>query len=160
MKRMILKLLSENCRVTNAEIAAVVGASEKEVEVAISELECEGIIRGYRAVVDYEAMDKDTVSAIIELKVAPEADGGFEDVAREIARHNEVEGVYLMSGACDITVIVNGKSFREVASFVAERLATMSAVTGTATQFIMRKYKDYGRLLFGDAEDGREAVIL
>lgn len=160
MKRMILKLLSENSRLTNAEIAAVVGTNEGEVARLIAELECDGVIRGYRAIVDYETLDSDTVSAIIELKVTPEADGGFEDVAREIARHSEVESVYLMSGACDIIVIVNGKSFREVATFVAERLATMSAVTGTATQFIMRKYKDYGRLLFGDSEDGREAVIL
>lgn len=160
MKKMVLKMLSENARLTNSEIAVALGISEAEVEGHISALECEGVIRGYRAIVDYESLDSDVVNAIIELKVVPEADGGFEDVAREIARHPEVEGVYLMSGACDIIVIVNGKSFREVATFVAERLATMSAVTSTATQFIMRKYKDYGRLLFGDSEDGRERVIL
>ncbi len=160
MKKMVLKMLSENARLTDKEIAVALGISEGEVKDYISALECEGVIRGYRAIVDYESLDRDVVNAIIELKVTPEAEGGFEDIAREIARHPEVEGVYLMSGACDIIVIVNGKSFREVASFVTERLATMSAVTGTSTQFIMRKYKDYARLLFGDSEDGRERVIL
>ncbi|MBQ4072057.1 MAG: Lrp/AsnC family transcriptional regulator [Clostridia bacterium] len=160
MKKRILALLTENARLNNKELAAALGADECEIAALVGEMESEGIIKGYRTVLDYEKLEEDTVSAIIELKVTPEADYGFEDVAKHISQFSEVESVYLMSGACDIIVVVKGKSFREVATFVAEQLAVMEAVTGTATQFIMRRYKEFFTPLYGEEDDGRAKVSL
>lgn len=161
MKNEILKLLEKDARMTCADIAAAVGADEAAVASAIGKMEADGIIRGYKCVIDREKLDDDgCVSAIIELKVTPQAEFGFEDIAMEISRYPEVESVSLMSGACDLIVVVRGRSFREVASFVAEELAVIDAVTGTSTQFIMRRYKEYGVELFGDDNDERSAVSL
>ena len=159
--REILRLLSEDARISNADIAAALSISEKEVTERIAELEGCGVIKGYRCVIDNEKLDTDgSVSAIIELKVTPQAEYGFDDVAKAIARYPNVESVSLMSGACDLTVVVNAKSFREVASFVAEELAVMDAVKATATQFIMRRYKEFGVELFSDKDDERSAISL
>lgn len=161
MKRKILSLLERDARISNADIAAVVGMTEGEVARLIGEMETDGIIKGYKCVIDRERLEDDgTVSAVIELKVTPQAECGFEDVAMQIARYPEVESVSLMSGACDLTVVVRGRSFREVASFVAEELAVIDAVTATATQFIMRRYKEFGVELFGDENDERSAISL
>lgn len=161
MKRQILSLLERDARITNADIAAVVGISEGEVARLVGEMESDGIIKGYKCVIDREKLDDDgNVSAIIELKVTPQAEFGFEDVAMEIARYPEVESVSLMSGACDLIVVVKGRSFREVATFVAEEIAVIDAVTSTSTQFIMRRYKEHGVELFGDENDERSTVSL
>ena len=161
MKREILSLLEKNARISNADIAAVVGITESEVARLVGEMEADGIIKGYKCVVDRERLEDDgMVSAIIELKVTPQAEFGFEDVAMEISRYPEVESVSLMSGACDLIVTVKGRSFREVATFVAEEIAVIDAVTSTATQFIMRRYKEYGVELFGDENDERSILSL
>ena len=161
MKRKILSLLEKNARISNADIAAVVGITESEVARLVGEMEADGIIKGYKCVVDRERLEDDgMVSAIIELKVTPQAEFGFEDVAMEISRYPEVESVSLMSGACDLIVTVKGRSFREVATFVAEEIAVIDAVTSTATQFIMRRYKEYGVELFGDENDERSVLSL
>ena len=161
MKEMILSLLERNARITNSDIAAVTGIDEGEVARLIGEMEAEGIIKGYKCIIDREKLDDDgNVSAIIELKVTPQAEFGFEDIAMAISRYPEVESVSLMSGACDLIVTVKGRSFREVSSFVAEELAVIDAVTATATQFIMRRYKEYGVELFGDENDERSTVSL
>lgn len=161
MKRQILSLLERDARITNADIAAVVGITEGEVARLVGEMEADGIIKGYKCVIDREKLEDDgNVSAIIELKVTPQAEFGFEDVAMEIARYPEVESVSLMSGACDLIVVVRGRSFREVATFVAEEIAVIDAVTSTSTQFIMRRYKEYGVELFGDENDERSTVSL
>lgn len=161
MKRKILTLLEKNARISNADIAAVVGITESEVARLVGEMEADGIIKGYKCVVDRERLEDDgMVSAIIELKVTPQAEFGFEDVAMEISRYPEVESVSLMSGACDLIVTVKGRSFREVATFVAEEIAVIDAVTSTATQFIMRRYKEYGVELFGDENDERSVLSL
>ena len=161
MKREILSLLEKNARISNADIAAVVGITESEVARLVGEMEADGIIKGYKCVVDRERLEDDgMVSAIIELKVTPQAEFGFEDVAMEISRYPEVESVSLMSGACDLIVTVKGRSFREVATFVAEEIAVIDAVTSTATQFIMRRYKEYGVELFGDENDERSVLSL
>ena len=161
MKRQILGLLEKDARITNADIAAVVGITEGEAARLVGEMEADGIIKGYKRVIDREKLEDDgIVSAIIELKVTPQAEFGFEDVAMEIARYPEVESVSLMSGACDLIVVVKGRSFREVATFVAEEIAVIDAVTSTSTQFIMRRYKEYGVELFGDENDERSTVSL
>ncbi|MBQ8689669.1 MAG: Lrp/AsnC family transcriptional regulator [Clostridia bacterium] len=160
MNTKILKLLEKDARISVSDIAAALGISSAEVEGRIGEMEEQGIIRGYRCVVDGEKLGEDTVSAIIELKVVPKAELGFEDVAEKISHFPEVESVYLMSGACDLIVVVRGKTFRQVSDFVAKELATIENVTSTATQFIMRRYKDYGTELFGTDDDERSRVSL
>lgn len=156
----ILKLLEKNARITNEEIATVTGLSVDEVRSEIGSMEAEGIIRGYKGVIDWERVDRAMVSAIIELKVTPKAELGFEEVAERIASYPEVESVSLMSGACDLTVVVKGRTFHEVASFVSRELAVIDSVTSTATQFIMRRYKEFGVELFGNEDDGRGKISL
>lgn len=160
MNSKILKLIENNARISDADIATIVGTGEKEVKAAIREMEAAGIIRGYRTVIDREKLNENTVSATIELKVVPKAERGFEEVAERIALYPEVESVSLMSGGCDLSVVVTGKTFREVSAFVSKELATIDAVTATSTQFIMKRYKEYGVLLTDEELDERDAVSL
>ena len=156
----ILKLLEKNARMEIADIATVTDLTEDEVCREISEMEKAGIIRGYKGVIDWEKVDTGAVSAIIELKVTPKAGLGFEEVAERIAKYPAVESVSLMSGACDLTVVVTGKTFQEVSNFVAKELAIIDSVTSTATQFIMRRYKEFGVELTNTEEDGRGTISL
>lgn len=160
MNRKILSLLEKNARMEKTEIAAIVGLDIAEVEKEIKEMEASGIICAYKGVINHELLNSDTVSAIIELKVTPKSGFGFEEIAGRIAKYPEVESVYLMSGACDLIVVVNGRTFHEVSVFVANELATMESVTSTATQFIMRKYKEFGVELTKEEEDERGRILL
>ena len=160
MNKKILKLIEANARLTAKDIATICEISEDEVKREIAEMEKGGIIKGYKTIIDWEKADTDTVSAIIELKVTPKAGLGFDDVAARISQFPSVESVYLMSGACDLIVIVTGKTFREVSLFVSSELATIDSVTSTATQFIMRRYKELGVELSETEEDGRGTIVL
>ena len=160
MNAKILKLIENNARMSNEDIATAAGLTTAEVESAIRDMENSGIIRGYKTIIDREKIDENTVSATIELKVVPKADRGFEEVADRIALYPEVESVSLMSGGCDLSVVVTGKTFRDVSTFVAKELATIDAVTATATQFIMKRYKDHGVLLTDEDIDDRDTVSL
>ena len=139
MKSELLKLLSKNARYTVGQLADMLGETEEKVKSEIKALEKEGIICGYKAVIDWDSLDGSLVSAIIEIKVVPKADLGFEDVAEKIAAYREVESVYLMSGGYDLNVVVKGKTLKDVAQFVARELATIDSVTSTATHFVMRR---------------------
>lgn len=160
MNKKILKLIENDARLTNSDIATIVGTDEKTVAEAIRGMESAGIIRGYKTIIDRERLDENAVSATIELKVVPKAERGFEEVAQRIALYPEVESVSLMSGGCDLSVVVTGKTFREVSAFVSKELATIDAVTATATQFIMKRYKDHGVLLIDEETDERDAISL
>lgn len=152
----LLKLLSKNARYSLNELSVMTGLSEDEVKSQVSQMEKEGLIRGYKAVIDWERLDSAMVSAIIELKVEPQPDVGFEQIAEEVKKYSEVESVYLMSGGYDLCVIVKGKTFQEVAMFVAKQLAPMKYVVSTATHFILRRYKEMDIELIGDVKDDRE----
>ena len=156
----ILKLLESNARISKADIATALGIDESEVRREISEMECSGVIRGYKCIVAREKIDDMTVNAIIELKVVPKAGLGFEEVAERIAKYPNVESVSLVSGACDLMVTVRCKTLQEVSSFVAKEIATIDGVSSTSTQFIMRKYKELGVELFGTEDDGRSKISL
>lgn len=156
----LLKLLAKDARTSHADLATMLGISVDEVERQIAELEREGLIRGYKAVIDWERLDSAYVSAIIELKVTPKAGLGFEDVAAKIMNYPEVESVYLMSGTYDLNVIVKGKTFQEVAKFVAKELATIESVTSTATHFVLRRYKELDVKLLGTDRDERGSYLL
>ena len=158
--RKILKLLEANARMENEDIATVTDLTVEEVKQRISALEKTGIICAYKTVIDWEKVDTNSVSAIIELKVTPKAELGFEDVAARIAKYPAVESVSLMSGICDLIVVVKGKTFQEVSSFVARELATIDSVTSTATQFIMRRYKEFGVELTDEEYDERDIISL
>ena len=154
----LLKLLCKNARYTVHELSVMTGLSDDEVKSQVAEMEKEGLIRGYKAVIDWERLDSAMVSAIIELKVEPQPDVGFEQIAEEVKKYSEVESVYLMSGGYDLCVIVKGKTFQEVAMFVAKQLAPMKYVVSTATHFILRRYKELDIELIGDTQDDREKI--
>ena len=160
MKLKLLKLLANNARYETSELATMLGVSKEEVETTIKLLEDEGLIRGYKAVIDWEKMDTAAVSALIELKVSPQADYGFEEIAKRIMMYPEVETVYLMSGGYDLCVMVRGKTFQQVAMFVAKELSTIDAVMSTATHFILRRYKELDVILCDGENDDRGSLSL
>lgn len=160
MNKQLLKLLEQNARYSNSDLATMLGISEDEVRAEIEQLKKDGVIRGFKAVIDWERLDSAYVSALIELKVTPQADSGFEDTAKKIMKYDEVETVYLMSGGYDLCVIVTGKTFQEVAMFVGKVLAPMSGVISTATHFVLRRYKELDVVLCGDEGDDRGSFWL
>ena len=156
----LLKLLNKDSRTDVRDLAVMLSMSEEQVRADIAELEREGVIRGYKAVIDWDRLDGAYVSAIIEIKVTPKAGLGFEDVAAKIMKYPEVESVYLMSGVYDLNVVVKGKTFQEVAQFVAKELATLDSVTSTATHFVLRRYKELDVELLGSGRDERGSYLL
>ncbi|MBQ1441740.1 MAG: Lrp/AsnC family transcriptional regulator [Clostridia bacterium] len=156
----ILRILNDNPRLSNAEIAAMTGITEDEVGEKIASYERNGIICGYKTVINWEKIEKtDKVTAIIELKVTPRRDTGFEAIAEEIMSFDEVESVSLMSGGYDFSVCVTGRTFQEIALFVAKRLAPLDSVTSTTTTFILKKYKEDG-IILSSQNDERGADVL
>lgn len=137
----ILALLKQDCRLSADKIAKAVGSDQKTVEAIISNLEKRGVILGYSALTDELALGGDTVEALIEVKVNPIYGRGFNAIAEDILAFDQVKSLYLMSGAYDLCVVVEGKSLREVAAFVGEKLSVMDKVLSTATHFILKKYK-------------------
>ncbi len=146
MKTEILKLLEKDARLTPEQISVMLCANKAEVEAQIKELEQSGIILGYNTIIDWEKTDMESVTAMIEVKLTPQRDRGFDRVAQKIYNYPEVKSVYLMSGAYDLSVLIEGKTMKEVALFVSQKLATIEAVISTATHFVLHKYKDKGVL--------------
>lgn len=160
MRNELLKLLCRNARYTHEELAVMLNSDVKAVALEIEKLEKEGIIRGYKAVIDWDQLDGSYVSAIIELNVVPKAGLGFEEVAEKVMSFHEVESVYLMSGVYDLNVVVKGKTLQDVARFVARELATIDSVTSTTTHFVMRRYKEMDVQLCGLNKDDRGQFLL
>ncbi len=155
----VLRILEENARYTNEEIAMMTGQTAVEVAEEIDRLEKDGIIRGYKAIVDRDRLSDEMpnmVSAIIELRVTPKRDAGFDEIAEKIAQYSEVEDVYLMSGGYDLALTITAKSFKDIALFVSQRLATLDSVLSTATHFILSRYKEKGVVLHTGQPDERE----
>lgn len=155
MDNRILELLAQNARYTLTDLSDMTGMTEDEVGKNIQELKDAGIIRGYKTVIDWEKLDNAFVSALIEVKVVPQQDYGFEKIADNIAKFTEVESVYLMSGGYDLCVTVKGRTFQEVAMFVSKKLAVLDGVTSTATHFILRRYKEFDVVLVNYEKDDR-----
>ena len=156
----LLSLLQANARLTNQQLAVMLGREEKDVEAAIAAYEKAGVIRGYQAVIDWDKTDSPTVFARIEIKVTPKKDFGFEEIARTIMDLEQVQSVSLMSGGYDLAVTVSGKTFRDIALFVAHRLSPIESVTSTATHFILKKYKERGIVLEEEVPDERRMTLL
>ena len=138
----LLELLEQDCTMSVDQIAAAAGIPVEEAKAAIKKYEQDNVILGYKAIVDWDRAKRESVTALIEVKVVPQSIVGFDRIAQRIYQYDEVESMYLMSGAFDLTVIISGRTLREVAQFVGERLAPIEGVTGTATHFILKKYKE------------------
>ena len=152
LRSKVLSLVEGDAKLTKERLAVMLDKSTEEIAEIIEELESEGVILGYKALVDWDKTEKEYVTALIELKVTPQRDRGFEKVAERIANYPEVKDMYLMSGAYDYCVIIEGKTMKQVALFVAEKLATIENVLSTSTHFVLRKYKNNG-VSFGMGED-------
>ncbi len=160
MQEKILKLLEENARLSNRQIAVMLDTTEDAVAAAIAEYEKSGIIKGYQAVVDWDSSAPGHVTSMIELKVAPRRDSGFDEIAHRVMEYEEVESVYLMSGGYDLLVCVRGRSLQDVAMFVAKRLSTLDGVLSTATHFLLTKYKENGFDLTESKEKDKRSMVL
>ena len=155
----LLELLEQDCTLKHDAIAAAFGMPVEEVESTIKKMEDERVILGYQAVVDWSQIKKDSVTALIEVKVTPQSINGFDRIAERIYQYDEVESMYLMSGAFDLAVIVSADSLREVAMFVSQRLSAIDGVTGTATHFILKKYKEKHLVLRPQEPEEREYIF-
>lgn len=144
MRENILRNISKNSKLTASDLADMLDSSEREVKKEITNMEREGIICGYPALVNWDKTDCERVTALIEVKVAPQRGLGFDKVAERIYQFEEVESVYLMSGGFDLTVIIDGRSMKEVANFVSTKLSPLESVLSTATYFVLKKYKEHG----------------
>ena len=159
METKLLQLLEADCTLTPDQLSAMTGMSVEAVKTAIKGYEDERLILGYQAVVDWDRTQREAVTALIEVKVTPQRGDGFDRIAQRIYQYDEVESLYLMSGAFDFTVIISGRTLKEVAHFVGEKLSTIDEVTSTATHFILRKYKE-NHLVFEKREEQQERFVL
>lgn len=154
----IVALLTEDSRITAAQIAAALSITEDEALSCVRSLEQRGVIVKYTAIVNADSVDEDEVEALIEVKVTPQRGHGFDAIAEEVSAHSEVQSLYLMSGAYDLAVIVKGKSLREISRFVSEKISTYDSVISTATHFILKKYKVEGAVM-NEPEGGKRLSI-
>ena len=155
MNTELLTLLENDARLTPEQLSIMLNKSKDEIVKEINELEKNGTILGYKAIVDWEKTENESVTAMIDVKLTPQRDRGFDRVAEKIYNYPEVKSVYLMSGAYDLSVVIEGKTMKEVAFFVSQKLSTIEAVNSTATHFVLHKYKDKGVLYDATEEDER-----
>lgn len=158
MKDRLLQLLGENAMTPPEGLAAALGTTVDEVRKRIAAYEAQGVILGYKAIINDDKLELQRVKAVIEVKIQPEREGGFDRVAQRIGRFPEVASVFLMSGAYDLLLFIEGRTLREVATFVAETLATMPGITSTATHFMLRTYKEQGVLML-EADHGERLQV-
>lgn len=158
MREKILELLEKDSRISLKDMAIMLGVDEVIVENEIAQMEKEHIICGYHTLINWENTAEEKVVALIEVRVTPQRDMGFDKLAERIYQYEEVKSVYLMSGAYDFTVIVEGKTMKSVAQFVSSKLATIDSVLSTATHFVLKKYKDAGLVLTQEIQDERMLV--
>jgi DNA-binding Lrp family transcriptional regulator len=154
----ILEILEKDNRIKSAEIATMLDMNEDKVREIIAKLEQDKVILRYKTLINWEKTDKEFVTALIEVKVAPQRGEGFDKFAKRIYEYPEVKAVYLMSGGFDFTVIIERKTLKEVALFVAEKLAPLDSVLSTATHFVLKKYKDEGVVFESKEKDERQVI--
>lgn len=156
MRNEILRMLEKNSRIDLKEMAILLAVDEVTLANEIAEMEKENIICGYHTLINWDNTTVEKVTALIEVKVTPQRGMGFDKIAERIYLYDEVSAVYLMSGAYDFTVILEGKTMKDVASFVSAKLSTLDSVLSTATHFVLKKYKDHGTILEKEESDERE----
>jgi len=158
MRERILTAIDKNSKLSASDLAIMLGSTEEEVVSTIKQMEDETIICGYPTLINWDKINCERVTALIELKVTPQRGLGFDKIAERIYQFKEVQSVYLMSGGFDLTVILEGKTMREVANFVSEKLAPMDAILSTATHFVLKKYKEHGLPLVQTKQDERMLI--
>ncbi|MBQ7450796.1 Lrp/AsnC family transcriptional regulator [bacterium] len=158
MREEILSLIEKNSRIDLKELAVLVGSTEVDVANEISKMEQEGIICGFHTLINWEKTTKEKVNALIEVRVTPQRGQGFDAIAQRIYNYPEVTAVYLISGGYDLLVAIDGKTLKEVSTFVSEKLSTLEYVLSTATHFILKKYKDHGTIFDENKTDIREVI--
>lgn len=158
MREKILKYIEKNARIDLKDLAVMLGISEAELANEIAEMEKEKIICGYHTLINWDGTSEEKVTALIEITVTPQRGLGFDKVAERIYKFSEVRAVYLMSGGFDFTVIIEGRTMKDVAKFVTEKLAPLEPVRDTSTHFILKKYKDHGTILVENNKDERMLV--
>lgn len=158
MRKEILKMLQTNSRIDLGELAVMLGLDEVTVANEVAEMEKEKIICGYHTVIDWDKTGTELVTALIEVRVTPQRNQGFARIAERIYNYPEVRSVYLISGAYDFMVILEGKTLQEVSQFVSDKLSTLEPVISTATHFILKKYKDHGTIMVPHEESERMLV--
>ena len=159
-KEKLLRLIDDNAKLTNEQLAVMLGEDAQDVAQTIAGYEKQGVIRGYKALIDWDQTDRNLVSARIEIKVIPKGTMGFEEIAYTISQFREVETCYLMSGGYDLALTISGKTFKDIALFVAHRLAPLEPVQSTSTHFVLKTYKQRGRMMVDDFKDEREVTSL
>ena len=158
LKAEILEILNEDCRIPLERIAVMTGKELPLVAQAIDELEKDRVILQYSPIINWDRTDRERVEAMIEVKVMPQRDMGFDAIAGRIYRFDEVKSVYLMSGSYDLLVLVEARTLKELALFVSEKLSPLESVTGTSTSFVLKRYKQDGVIFVGESADKRMAV--
>ncbi|MCI5846560.1 MAG: Lrp/AsnC family transcriptional regulator [Candidatus Limiplasma sp.] len=158
LQMQLLQLLQEDCRLPLEKLATMTGSDLQTVAGVIDDMEQKGVILRYRPVINWDKTDRERVEAMIEVRVTPQRDQGFDAIARRIYRFDEVKTVYLMSGAYDLLLLVEAHTLKELAFFVATKLSTLETVTGTATHFVLKRYKSDGVIFDEKADDRRLAV--
>ncbi len=158
MREQILAIIEKNSRISVKELAVILGAEEIDIANELKVLEEEGIICGYHTMIDWEKTDIEKVTALIEVRITPQRGQGFDKLAERIYKYPEVNSVYLISGGYDLLVSLEGKSLKQVSSFVSDKLSTLDGVLSTATHFVLKKYKDHGTILGKKYEDTREMI--
>jgi len=158
MREKILAVIEKNARINIHDLATLLGESETAVANEITAMENEHIICGYHTMINWDNTSEEKVVALIEVKVTPQRDLGFDKIAERIYQYDEVKTVYLMSGAFDFTVFIEGRTMREVAQFVSDKLAPMESVLSTATHFVLKNYKDHGTILTEPEQDERQLI--
>ncbi len=151
----ILKALEDNAKLTPEQLAVMLGKEQGDIKELIKKYEADGVILGYKAMIDWDKTDREYVTALIEVKMTPQRDRGFDRVAEKIYNYPEVQSLYLMSGGYDLCLVIEGKTMKEVAYFVAQKLAPIEYVISTATHFVLRKYKDKGVIYGAEEVDER-----
>lgn len=154
----LIKLLKGNARLSNEQLAVMLGVTPEEVAARIADYEKRGVIKGYSVILNEELADKNAVTAFIEVKVTPKADFGFDELARTIMMYDEVDFVTLMSGSFDLAVTLSGTNYKEIALFVAKRLSSIDGVISTSTHFVLKQYKEQGFFIENEAADERGFV--
>lgn len=160
MREKILGVIEKNAKIGIKELAVILGLDELSVANEVKAMEEEGIICGYHTLIDWEKTSVEKVSALIEVRVTPQRGKGFDNIAERIYQYPEVSAVYLISGGYDLLVTLEGKSLKEVSSFVSDKLSTLDTVLSTATHFILKKYKDHGTIIEKQYIDEREQITL
>ena len=158
IRKELLKLIEKNSKIETTELSKMLGVSEADVLNEMAELEKEQIICGYLTLIDWDKTDAEKVIGLIEVKVTPQRGQGFDRIAERIYNYPEVSSVYLISGAYDLLVTMEGNSLKDIAEFVSDKLSTLDTVLSTATHFILKKYKDHGIIFDNKHEDEREAI--